>query len=397
MIWNNERRKVSELKPAAYNPRKLSEKQLKDLTESIDRFDLVDPLVINQDGTVIGGHQRLRILKERNVEDVDVRVPAVLISPEQEKELNLRLNKSGGEFDFELLSAFDESLLKEVGFSSAEIDKILEYIPGEKDADAIPEPKESICKAGDLWQLGEHRLLCGDSTKKEDVTRLMGGKIANLVSTDPPYCVNYTGDDRPVKGKDWSNLYHEINVENPEKFLTEVFENCFENSKENAAVYVWHADKTKQILISALEKNGILIHQTIIWHKPKPIIGYSIYPRQFEPCLFGWKQGFKPTTFADYIDIGSDIWELTYDDGKRNSSGKSHPTQKPTELFERPMKAHTQRGDICLEPFAGSGKQFIAAEKNNRVCYGIEIEPHFCDVIIKRYEDYTGKKTGKII
>ena len=397
ITWRNEIRNISGLKPAAYNPRKHDKKQFAELSKSIEKFDLADPIIINADNTVIGGHLRIRALTAQGTRTIEVRVPDRQLTDQEEKELNIRLNKNQGEFDLELLANFDDSFLKDIGFDSAELDTILTYRPetGMTDDDDIPETAESVCKTGDLWQLGDHRLLCGNSMKKEDVDKLMDGKLANLVSTDPPFGVNYTGDDRPQGGKDWKNLFHDVGIQDYERFLREFLACATANANPNAAWYIWHAEKTRHILYKALEDSGILVHQTIIWKKPRWIPTHTVYNRQYEPCLFGWKKGFKPVTYVEHKYL-SDVWDVFYDDGKKASVGKDHPTQKPVELFEIPIMAHTQREDVCLEPFAGSGTQFIAAEKTSRICYGTEIEPHFCDVIIKRWETFTGKKAMKI-
>lgn len=189
--WRSETRNIADLKPAKYNPRKISSKQKTQLKKSIDKFSLADPLVINKNNTVIGGHQRLEILKVKKVATTDVRVPDRLLTNEEEKELNLRLNKNLGEWDMDLLSGITKDLLIEVGFDFSDVDKIVGYEPADKD-DNVPEvPKKSKTKPGDIYQLGLHRLLCGDSTKFNDVEKLMENNYADMVFTDPPYGVSY--------------------------------------------------------------------------------------------------------------------------------------------------------------------------------------------------------------
>ena len=188
--WKAEKRKLSELTPAEYNPRQSNDKEWRDLEESLSKFNLASPIIINKNNKVIGGHFRLRILRERNVSDVDVRVPDRLLDPEEEKELNLRLNKNLGAWDFDKLANFEEDFLKGVGFESEELDKIFQ-LDTDKDADAVPEVRETIIKRGDIFVLGQHRLMCGDATSREDVERLMDGQKADMVFTDPPYGLGY--------------------------------------------------------------------------------------------------------------------------------------------------------------------------------------------------------------
>mgnify|MGYP001249722372 FL=1 len=181
IIWTTEKRRAEELSPAPYNPRKWSDKDTAELTKSLERFNLADPIVINQNNTIIGGHFRLHILKQKGLSEVDVRVPSRLLTEHEEKELNLRLNKNLGQFDFDLLANFDEDMLKDVGFASEELDKIFQLETKPED-DEVPEARTTDIKLGDLFKLGEHRLLCGDATKKEDVEKLMAGEKAEKIN-----------------------------------------------------------------------------------------------------------------------------------------------------------------------------------------------------------------------
>lgn len=195
--WHTEKRKISELKPWGRNPRKATEKQEKDLEASLDRFSLADPLIINPNGTVIGGHFRLRILKKRGIEEADVRVPNRPLTEKEIEELNIRLNKNLGEWDFDLLANFDEKLLENIGWESPELDEIFQLDTTPED-DEVPEIRKTNIKLGDIFQLGNHRLLCGDATKREDVEKLMQGEKADMVFTDPPYGVTKEKWDREL-------------------------------------------------------------------------------------------------------------------------------------------------------------------------------------------------------
>jgi len=227
--------------------------------------------------------------------------------------------------------------------------------------------------------------------------------------------VNYTGDDRPKAGKNWSELYHEIPIKDAEKFYKTFLNIGLRFSQKNVPVYVWHASNRYQELRDACKSIKIIDHQQIIWVKPCILLTYSVYPWRHEPCLFGWPQGNKPHFTAaanksggtiwdiSFLRSGdpaspeyySDVWEIDYE-GKGRPPAGMHPTVKPTEIFAIPMRVHTDPGDVCYEPFSGSGSQIIAAERVRRRCYAIEIEPVFCDVAVKRWEDFTGKKARLI-
>jgi len=248
-------------------------------------------------------------------------------------------------------------------------------------------PAEPKTEPGDLYIMGDHRLLCGDSTDENDVNRLVDGKTGTLFSTDPPYSVSYTGDNRPVKSKDWSNVYKETDEIFP--LLDKVFKMWSPLVLANAAYYIWHADKKIREILQAFDQNKILFHQIIIWVKPTQTMTYNFYQWKHEPCAFGWKQGNKPKHSKDQYPS---VWEVDWE-GKSRVVGNEHPTQKPLQLFEIPMKMHTDPGDIVFEPFCGSGSQLIAAEKLGRRCFAMELVPAFCDVIVERWESATGKKS----
>jgi len=281
--------------------------------------------------------------------------------------------------------------------------------------DEIPKPpKKAVTKPHDLWILGQHRLFCGDSTKQADVKRLMGRRKASLFATDPPYCVDYTGADRPTGGKNWSDVYHETDIEDPARFMIEFYTVGLRYVLNNTALYLWHAGKRRRMIEDVCEELGILIHQQIIWVKPCVVFGYSLYAWRHEPCLLMWIKGKKPPYKPKDKSIGTiwpvgyiksgdpttpeyytDVWELDWE-GKKRNPGIEHPTVKPVEVFAIPMRVHTRPGDICYEPFCGSGSQIIAAEKLGRRCFALELEPVFCDVAVKRWEEWTGKKARLI-
>ena len=411
---------VSGLKPFTDNPRDISGKALAGLEGSLERFGYVDLIVVNKRTMqVVSGNQRLKILQKRGIE----RVLCICVDMElQDQEmLAITLNNAQIQGYFtEAVTGLLERIRKDCPeeYINLRLQELREDLhdyevetSGKTLPDDIPEPPaETITKSGDLWILGEHRLLCGDSTKENDVIRLMGGHKAQLLATDPPYLVDYTGADRPNGGKDWSNTYHEIDIKDGRKFMVDFLRIGLSNIDKNSAIYVWHASKRVVLIYEIFNELGILPHQPIIWVKPCGILTYAVYMWKHEPCILGWQKGSKPyyrpyqksassVWEIDLLKSGdptkpeyyADIWRLDYD-GKQRNIGALHPTVKPTEVFAIPMRMHTMPGDICYEPFSGSGSQIIAGERLNRRVFAIEIEPVFCDVAVKRWEEFTGKK-----
>ncbi|MBI5050524.1 MAG: DNA modification methylase [Nitrospirae bacterium] len=414
--------KVSDIKPAPYNPREISEEALLGLRHSLEKFGLVDLLVINKRTMhIISGHQRYKILQADNAETVT----AIMVDLDEASEMamNVTLNSQQivGAWTAALIPVLeklrknmpDDYLnlrLKELREEVSELE-IENLGTGKTLPDDIPEPpEEAITKKGDLWLLGEHKLLCGDSTKDEDVARLMNGEKASLFATDPPYCVDYTGAGRPTGGHDWSDVYHEVDIPDAREFMKKFYTVGLKHIKENTALYLWHASRRRSMIEGICDELGILIHQQIVWVKPCAILTYSFYSWRHEPCLLMWVKGKKPFYKPKDKSIGtvwtidllrtgdpanpeyySDIWELDWE-GKKRNPGILHPTVKPTEVFAIPMRVHTAVGEICFEPFCGSGSQIIAAERLNRRCYALELEPIFCDVTVRRWEEFTGKK-----
>ncbi|MBN1458344.1 MAG: DNA modification methylase [Armatimonadetes bacterium] len=396
---------ISDLHPADYNPRTITDEALGGLRKSIERFGLVEPVVWNQrTGTVVGGHQRLRALEALGEREADVIV--VDLPPGEEKALNVALNSPAisGEFTDQLAALLSEiqSQTPDI-YADLLLSQLLDGAQGTEDApsdihDPGPgEPPENpTTQPGDLWLLGEHRLLCGDSSSAPDMDRLLAGERAALLSTDPPYCVNYTGADRPVHkgrrtGKDWSHVYREVDIADLGEFLDSVLQATLPQVDESAAIYLWHAHVQQPTIAEVFERHNLLLHQVIVWVKPTGVFGHSYYRWRHEPCAFGWRRGHKPAHTRDQLDT---VWEADWE-GKQRVVGNEHPTQKPLRLFEIPMEQHTRRGDLVLEPFSGSGSQLIAAERLGRRCRAMEISPAFCDVAVKRWEVATGKKATR--
>ncbi len=306
----------------------------------------------------------------------------------------------------QLLADIPDDAREVIGLTAADLEEMGIKGAEELVEDETPEPAPvAVTEAGDLWQLGDHRLLCGDSTGAGDVDRVLAGRQPALVSTDPPYIVNYTGDRPDGGGRDWSNVYREVDITDAAAFYSAVFGNVARVMAPHAAVYCWHAHPRALELQAAWTKHDLFPHQTIIWVKPQRILGRCMYQFQHEPCLMGWKKGSMPpvgrrcesTVWTTSVcgnpvqaSETSDVWPIDFD-GAARSVGKEHPTQKPIEIFARPMRKHTEPGALCFEPFSGSGSQLVAAEQLGRVLAAIELQPVFVDVAVRRWQKLTGR------
>ena len=392
-----EKKKVIDLVPADYNPRKdlkPEDKEYEKLKRSIDEFGYVDPLIWNKrTSRLVGGHQRLKVLKDMGIDEVDVVV--VDMDEEKEKALNVALNKISGDWDKDKLMLlitdlqgenFDVSL---TGFDPEELDDLFkdDMKDGVKDDnfDVDKELKKpTMTKPGDLWQLGEHRLLCGDSTKEESYELLMAGKQANLVITDPPYNVNYQGSAGKIKN---DNMKDDAFYQ----FLLAAFTNMEKNMADDASIYVFHADTEGLNFRKAFSDAGFYLSGTCIWVKQSLVLGRSPYQWRHEPILFGWKKKGKHCWYAGRKE--STIWE--FDKPKKT---KDHPTMKPIPLLAYPIMNSSMTNSIVLDPFGGSGSTLIACEQTKRICRTIELDEKFCDVIVKRYIEQVGStKDVKVV
>lgn len=387
--------RLSELHPASYNPRKKlkkGDKEYEKIKQSLLKFGYVDPIIVNKDLTVIGGHQRLTVLKDLDYETAKCVI--VDLSKEDEKALNIALNKIIGQWDDQLLADLLLDLqesdfnLDLTGFEPPEIDDILSNVHdkdlSDDDFDVEEELKKpTFSKRGDIWQLGKHRVICGDSTKAETYDQLLGDKKANLVVTDPPYNV----DVEETAGKILND-----NMPDSEfyQFLFDMFTQVEKHIESDASIYVFHADTEGLNFRKAFKDAGFYLSGCCIWKKNSLVLGRSPYQWQHEPCLFGWKQKGKHQWFSDRKQ--TTIWE--YD---RPKSSKDHPTMKPIPLMAYPIKNSSMRGTIVLDPFLGSGSTLMAADQTGRVCYGIELDEKFVDVIVKRYIESTGNDNVTVL
>ena len=379
---------VGDLRPASYNPRKKlkpGDKEYQKIKNSITEFGYVEPVIVNSDMTIIGGHQRVTVLSDLGYEEIDCIV--IDIDKQKEKALNIALNKITGEWNKELLadliadlqdSDFDVSF---TGFEPPEIEQLFNSVHDKKineddfDIDAELE-KPAVAKMGDVWTLGRHRLVVGDSTLPETYDVLMAGAKANLVVTDPPYNANYEGTAGKI-----------MNDNMPDKefyqFLFAAFVNMEQNMEQDASIYVFHADTEGLNFRSAFKAAGFYLSGCCIWKKQSLVLGRSPYQWQHEPCLFGWKKGGKHNWYSDRKQ--TTIWEFD-----RPKKSETHPTSKPVGLIAYPIKNSSMSNCIVLDPFGGSGSTLIACEQTNRICYTIELDEKFADVIVNRYIEQAG-------
>lgn len=388
-----EKKRTAELLPAEYNPRKdlrPGDAEYEKLKRSIEQFGYVEPVIWNKTtGRVVGGHQRLKVLLDMGMTEVDCVV--VELDAEKEKALNIALNKISGEWDKEKLALlisdlqgadFDVSL---TGFEPDEIDALFKdsIKDGIKDDDFDVDAelqKPAIAKQGDLWLLGRHRLVCGDSTKTDTFSLLMADKRANLVVTDPPYNVNYEGAAGKIKN---DNMVGDAFY----TFLFDAFSCMAGVMADDASIYVFHADTEGLNFRKAFSDAGFYLSGTCIWKKQSLVLGRSPYQWQHEPVLFGWKKKGKHLWYTGRKE--STIWE--FDKPKKNGD---HPTMKPVPLLAYPIMNSSMSNAIVLDPFGGSGSTLIACEQTERVCHTIELDEKFCDVIVKRYIEQVGSSQG---
>jgi DNA modification methylase len=407
------RKPLSALQLDPRNAREHGEGNLSAIEASLGRFQQVEPLIV-QRGTnkVIGGNGRLVVMQRLGWTECDV--VEVDLDDRAATALGLALNQSASLATWnqdtlaQLLADLQaEGELLGTGFSDSDVDQLLRELeldqlaeiedPGELEPPAVP-----TTKLGDLWLLDQHRLLCGDSTRDEDVARLMNGEIAHLLSSDPPYLISYTGENHPaahhkragrtaspgkeVGNKGWDQ-YHdpEASVEFFAAYLRVALKHCV----ERVACYQWHASRRVALVEKAWELNGLLVHQTLQWVKTRGVLTYSHFLWRSEPCLYGWVEGKQPDKDRRPPPSETNVWEI----GQPDEGGRGiHPTCKPLEVFERPISYHTKPGEICLEPFSGSGSQLIAAHKLNRRCYAMELAPGFVDAAVLRWERATNKQ-----
>lgn len=443
---NIEKRKLKDLKPADYNPRKAltpDDAEYQKIKRSVEKFGYVDPIIINSDGTIIGGHQRHTVLSDLGY--IEAEVVVLDLSKEDEKALNVALNKISGEWDelklrdllVELdLGDYDISL---TGFDNQDLEELIELTDFEPEASEDEYDSEqaynnsvasgkTLVKQGEVWQLGRHRLMCGDSTDMNDVKKLMGAELMDLIITDPPYNVNYEAKAESL------NAYRPNNngamkIENDlmdrgdfYAFLLKAFSNMEAFMREGAAAYVFHADIEGLTFRKAFGDSGLTLKQVLIWEKNNFVLGRQDYQWRHEPILYGWKEGAKHYFVNDrtqdtvileddvdfeamkkpeliqyikdmmhrYADQTTVIFE------KKPMSSSLHPTMKPLALIAKFMKNSSKKGWNVGDLFGGSGSTLMAAEQLGRNAYLMEYDEHYASVIIKRWEEFTGQQAVRI-
>ena len=384
-----EKKNTADLLPADYNPRKdlkPGDAEYEKLKRSIEQFGYVEPVIWNKTtGRVVGGHQRLKVLMDMGMTKVDCVV--VEMDEDKEKALNIALNKISGDWDKDKLALliadlqgadFDVSF---TGFEPAEIDDLFKDTlkDGVKDDDfdvGAELEKPTMTKHGDIWTLGRHRLICGDSTKAETYDLLMGSTKANLVITDPPYNVNYEGSAGKIKNDNMADdtFYN---------FLLDAYTQMHSAMADDASIYVFHADTEGLNFRRAFADAGFYLSGCCIWKKQSLVLGRSPYQWQHEPCLYGWKKNGKHQWYTGRKE--TTIWE--FDKPKKNGD---HPTMKPIPLLAYPIMNSSMSNSVVLDPFGGSGSTLIACEQTDRICYTVELDEKFCDVIVKRYIEQVG-------
>lgn len=443
---------ISTLKPAAYNPRKISPEAFARLEASLKEFGLVEPIIVNKRTgyTVVGGHQRLEILRRKG----DTSAPCVVLDLPlaREKALNVALNNQAmaGAYDFHKLAdllqeidtgEFDVSTL--TGFDKAELERISNYAPadGREELDPVPEPPdEAKTQKGDVWQVGRHRLLCGDSSKREDVDHLLEGAPIHVVNTDPPYNVNieprsnnaisagrsstFAGDikaghARAKPGKNQAKYHHQgfdlardpgkskptttkmrpkdrelhndfMSEDDFDKTLRAWFGNLAHALLPGRAFYVWGGYANCKSYPGPLKDSGLYFSQAIIWVKGHPILGRKDFMGNHEWCFYGWREGAAHQFYGP--NNIPDVWEVK----SLHHANMVHLTEKPVELASRAIQYSSQPGENVLDLFGGSGSTLIACEQNGRSGYAMELDELYCDVIVKRWQNFTGQKAKNL-
>ena len=374
--------KIGDIIPYEKNPRK-NDEAVKYVAESIKQFGFKVPIVIDKNNVIVAGHTRYKASKKLGLKEVPC-IVADDLTEEQIKAYRLADNKVAelAEWDFDLLGEELSDILDidmcDFGFEALEDEEEAEVV---EDDFEVELPEEPRAKLGDVYQLGNHRLMCGDSTSITDVEKLMGGDLADMLLTDPPYNVDYEG-----KTKDKLKIENDkMDNDNFRQFLIDAFSNADMVMKAGAVFYIWHADSEGYNFRGACFDVGWKVRQCLIWNKNSMVMGRQDYHWKHEPCLYGWKDG------AGHL-WASDRKQTTVISFDRPTRNDLHPTMKPVPLFDYQIKNNTKGGDIVLDLFGGSGTTIMACEQNERRAYTMEFDPRYVDVIIDRWEQFTGKK-----
>lgn len=388
--------KLSDLNPAKYNPRKAlkpGDPEFEKLKRSITEFGYVELIVINvaNNNTVISGHQRLAVLKD--IGETEVECVVVELNDADEKALNVAMNKVSGDWDTQKLADLMDSLkeldydLGKTGFDPPEIEQLFNQVHDKNvsdddfDVDKAVE-KEAFVQQGDIWKLGKHRLLCGDSTKAEDVQRLMDGQKANACVTDPPYnCAYQGGTGMRIMNDSWSDS------EKFYQFLLAAFKNAYDSLADGGAFYAFHSDAEKVNFYNATVNVGFHYSTTCIWVKDTLVIGRMDYQMRHEPVIYAFKDTARHKFYGDRKQ--TTVWEFP-----RPKKSQLHPTMKTLPLVAYPIRMSSQENGIILDLFGGSGSTLMAADQLNRIAYLMELDPKYASAIVCRYTAAHGGTEG---
>lgn len=389
-------RPIEGLIPFARNSRTHSDEQVAQIAGSIREFGFTNPVLIDPDGGIIAGHGRVlasRVLGLYDVPTIELgHLSATLRRAYVIADNKLALNAG---WDADMLAVeldelrdldFDLSLL---GFEPQELNDLIGTAgipPGLTDEDVVPSIRaDALSRIGDVWLLGNHRIMCGDSTNADAVATLMAGRKAVLMQTDPPYGIAYNSADLHNNDTEHADIENDdLDGEVLQEFLESVIRAAIPHLEPKTAFYLWHPMLTQGTFFAAAAAADILISRQIIWAKPSLVFGRGEYHWQHELCFYGWRRGFRPPFYGERNQ--TTLWHI----GRETS--KEHPTAKPVELWVAPIENHMKPGEVMYEPFSGSGSQIIAAEKTARRCYAMELSPHYVDLAIRRWQEFTGKR-----
>ena len=402
LVWHTEVRQLAELSPYEHNPRTISKSDFVKLKKSLKEDGYHARIAISPAGVIIAGHMRFKAMEELKWKEAEVLVPNRELTAEEFDRINIRDNISFGQFDLEVLGQrFEASYLVDLGLN-IQIPTLNNAVPVEDPDEVMPEPPaEPISKSGDLYDIGLHRLMCGDATNTEHMRHLFGlstwpegqapvDALADMIFTDPPYNVAYVG-----KTKDALTIQND-KMGNGDfyDFLLAAYKNMALSVKPGGAIYVAHADTEGENFRSAYRAAGFKLSGCLVWVKPSMVLGRSDYQWRHEPILYGWKEGAAHKWYSDRKQ--TTVWEFD-----RPSRSAEHPTMKPIALIENALTNSSEQGNLVLDSFGGSGSTMVACHKNGRVCNTMELDPKYCDVIVTRmlklYPDLQGqlKRNGE--
>ncbi len=392
--WTLQEVSIKDLMKHPKNPRQINKDQVERLSQNMDKFGLIDKPIVNRDNMIIGGHQRIAILKKKKIKTVQCWIPEYQLSQDEVDELCISLNLHQGAWDWDIMANEWEPLdLLKYGFSEeqllGEAKEIEEILGNDAPEDEIEVGKDETAttKLGDLYELGEHRLICGDSTLPEYVDKVMDKYEPILMVTDPPYGVNYDASWREKAGKGCKS---KGKVMNDDKADWSITYSLFHGS----IAYIWHAGKYSPEIAKNLENCEFEIISQIIWAKQNFALSRGDYHWKHEPCWYAVKKGHNHNWKGDRKQ--TTVWDIAslncFGKSKDEDERTDHSTQKPLECMAKPIQNHTDKGDWVYDPFLGSGTTLIAAERLGRKCIGIELSPAYCDMIVKRYQNFMEKK-----